>query len=77
MHSHAVVVLGNIDMDMEIQHFSQPTQQTPVSAAPGHLSTELTGFSDPSHYHIQCMLGEDRRRLDTPSAEDWPTAQTY
>ncbi|CZF84590.1 hypothetical protein GCE9029_04495 [Grimontia celer] len=63
-------------MDMEIQHFSSSTQQPPISVTPGHLSTEMTGFSDPSHYHIQRMLGEDRRRFDASSNDEWPTSLT-
>ncbi|AMG30384.1 hypothetical protein AL542_08300 [Grimontia hollisae] len=64
-------------MDMELQHFSTPSPKPPIIAPPGHLSTELTGFSDPGHYQIQRMLGEDRRRFDTPVNGEWPSPQAY
>ncbi|CZF80381.1 hypothetical protein [Grimontia marina] len=63
-------------MDMEIQHLSSSTQQPPIPVTPGHLSTEMTGFSDPSHYHIQCMLGEEKHRLGATSNDEWPTSLT-
>ncbi len=61
------------DMDMEHHIVTSNARQTPKMAPWGQVSTEITGFSDPSHYQMQRLLGEEARRLDIATAGDeWP-----
>lgn len=61
-------------MDMEHHLISGTVKQPPQLAPWGQVSTEFTGFCDPSHYQMQRMLGDDRRRPDRPApGDEWPT----
>ncbi|WP_407331586.1 hypothetical protein [Enterovibrio sp. 27052020O] len=60
-------------MDMEHLVFSH-TNTTPALVPWGQVSTELTGFTGVSHYHLQRMLGDDGRKSVPPSHEEWPSS---
>ncbi|WP_028025918.1 hypothetical protein [Enterovibrio calviensis] len=62
-------------MDMERHAFG--STPTPSAIGPwGQASTELTGFTGMSHYHLQRLLGDDERRTTPPAHAEWPTSPT-
>ena len=57
-------------MDMEHGMFSTAAVQSTPSTW-SRTSVELTGFNGPSHYHLQKLLGEEKRK---PDADEWPAS---